>query len=431
MTALDRAAFTRLLLAQDLSPLAAAVERGEADRLLPGLRAETDVPQRTRWHALSVLRHSAATAGLLPDDLETRATGLLHDLGKRASITINDKGDEQYIGHPDRGAAMAGAHLDALGMSPAARDKALWRIARHMDLHQAARDAVSAESLDRVLSRLGAEAGFMADLAVADTATMHPSIAADKLAEHAAFWDRLGRHASTRGIALPPRAVLHAAPHPAAAAAVRAGTAWTPLTPEQAAAARAAEDWQMLAALGVSPTAKTAKPVMLLFAGLPASGKSFLARAVAARVPHLAVLPSDNVRLYMSGGSPDYSGQESHRVFTAIRRLSVRLLAAGYSVAIDATSRVAPDRRDALSPGVAAKCPTVIAWCEVDEATAAARFARRRAGADSADRSQADAVHRARMAQSMSRPTPLEAGTVIIVTPETAASAVDRLVSIA
>jgi predicted kinase len=422
---LDADAFRTLLLATDLTPLAEALEVGRFETLLPGLRAELDFAQRTRWHALSVLRHSVAVAELLPADFEIRLTGLLHDLGKQRQAAPNAKGEDSYLGHPEAGARLVGPYLAALGLDPATQARMVRRIARHMDLHQAARDARSTESLDKVLDRLGEDLGPLSDLALADTASMSPRIVEAKLAEHREFQVRLAARAAERGLAAWPVTLVEVEAHPAAAAAVTAGTAYV-VDEAATAAAMAARDRELLTALALTPAVTTSQPALALIAGLPVSGKSTLARRLTASVPSLAHVSSDAVRMHLTGNRPTYSGPESYLVHRTVGRLAALLLAEGYSVLVDATGVRPRDRRTSLA--IAGEdYATAVVWCNVNEATATARFAARAKGLDGLDRSEAGPDTRERMAAVATPPTADEASLVLIVRPETTEAALVQL----
>src|SRR5919107_1387142 len=101
MSRMNRADFDRLLLADDpAQALRDALADGTLDDLVPEIRAEMDVLQRTHYHQYTVLEHSLRTMALMPPVLDERLAGLFHDIGKRQTTTIKERtGEEQYIGH--------------------------------------------------------------------------------------------------------------------------------------------------------------------------------------------------------------------------------------------------------------------------------------------------------------------------------------------
>ena len=175
------------------------------------------------------------------------------------------------------------------------------------------------------------------------------------------------------------------------------------------------------------PLARTGAPALVVIGGLPASGKSHFARALAARTG-AAHVTSDAVRMALTDGRPNYSGGESALTHGTARALVERLLFEGCHVISDATNMRRRDRAASLSPRGAAR--RLLVWCEVDEDTATARFAQRAAKADPHDSSEATAAIRARMAASAERPStalPMEAETLFLVTPETYAAALEAV----
>lgn len=78
------------------------------------------------------------------------------------------------------------------------------------------------------------------------------------------------------------------------------------------------------------------RPALVVISGLPGTGKSYFGQRLARRWPFV-VLESDALRrtLYPS---PDYSPQESWRLFKAVHLLIERLLEKGVSVILDATN---------------------------------------------------------------------------------------------
>jgi tRNA nucleotidyltransferase (CCA-adding enzyme) len=177
-----RADFDRLLLAADpADAMRAALEDGWLDGLVPELRREMDVPQRTRYHHLTVLEHSLETMARMPPRLEERLAGLFHDIGKRRTTTIKERtGEEQYIGHAGAGADMTRGILTRLGYDTELVDRVSRWIARHMDLHMAARDGRSEKARRRLLERIGSDLDVLKRLQLADIASMAPPVAEEK-----------------------------------------------------------------------------------------------------------------------------------------------------------------------------------------------------------------------------------------------------------
>lgn len=187
--ALTREAFDDLLLSDD--PAAAvrrALEDGSLDALIPDLTREMDVPQRTRYHRMSVLEHSLDTMARMPRRLDERLAGLFHDIGKRRSTTIKQRtGEEQYIGHAAVGARMTREILTRLGYERDLVDRVTRWIDRHMDLHMAARDGHSEKARRKVRGRIGSDLEVLKRLQLADIASMAHGFAEEKDREARAY----------------------------------------------------------------------------------------------------------------------------------------------------------------------------------------------------------------------------------------------------
>ena len=139
------------------------------------------VPQRTHYHQYTVLEHSLRTMALMPARLDERLAGLLHDMGKRRTTTIKERtGEEQYIGHAGAGATMTRQILERLGYERGLVERVVRWIARHMDLHMAARDGHSLKARRKLLRRLGDDLEVLKRLQLADIATMAPDTAVEK-----------------------------------------------------------------------------------------------------------------------------------------------------------------------------------------------------------------------------------------------------------
>ncbi len=190
---LTREGFDALLLGEDpAGALRAALADGSLDALVPEIRREMDVPQRTHYHHLSVLEHSLDTMARMPPRLDERLASLFHDIGKRRTTTIKERtGEEQYIGHAGAGADMTRDILTRLGYEgELVRRVSRW-IARHMDLHMAARDAHSEKARRRLLERIGGDLEVLERLQLADIASMAPETARDKTREALDYHRRL------------------------------------------------------------------------------------------------------------------------------------------------------------------------------------------------------------------------------------------------
>ena len=180
--ALSREQFDALLLSDDsAAAVRGALADGSLDALVPEIRREMDVPQRTRYHRLSVLDHSIDTMSRMPARLDERLTGLLLDIGKRRSTTIKPRtGEEQYIGHAAVGARMAREILSRLGYERELVDRVTRWIDRHMDLHMGARDGHSEKARRKLLGRIGPDLEVLERLQLADIVSMAPEFAASK-----------------------------------------------------------------------------------------------------------------------------------------------------------------------------------------------------------------------------------------------------------
>lgn len=134
-------------------------------------------------------------------------------------------------------------------------------------------------------------------------------------------------------------------------------------------------------------TRPAAAPVLLITMGLPASGKTTVARALARRLG-LVHLSSDVERKRLAGlrrtthrADPFerglYSRAMSRRTYTALKRQAARWLRKGQSVVLDATYGQPAER--AAVRQIARRCGArlVVVVCQADEAVLRARLAAR------------------------------------------------------
>ena len=117
--------------------------------ILPGIGFD----QRTPYHRYDVWEHTLRTLTAVPPVEVLRWTMLLHDAGKPAAFTLDDKGVGHAYGHQRISAEMAENAFDRLRMDRATRDRAVLLILHH-DIAMSPEPPV----LLRLLNRLGEEA---------------------------------------------------------------------------------------------------------------------------------------------------------------------------------------------------------------------------------------------------------------------------------
>lgn len=89
---------------------------------------------------------------------------------------------------------------------------------------------------------------------------------------------------------------------------------------------------------------KFPEPVLLVVMGVPGSGKSFVARKIAAKFPFYYAA-ADNVRLALCP-DPDFCETENHQTYHTLYAVTRKLLDAGESVVIDGTIPLREYRRE-------------------------------------------------------------------------------------
>lgn len=154
-----------------------------------------------------------------------------------------------------------------------------------------------------------------------------------------------------------------------------------PTSPEHAAGL---DDVAVLVALA-RRRLEAAEVRLVLVGGSPGTGKSKLARGLAA-AHGWPVIRSDEVRrevLDAAGAPGRYEAAQVDRVYDAVLDAARPLLARGETVVLDATWGSAARRAEARAAATGAGARTIEVRCVVDPETAAARVARRAAkGAD-------------------------------------------------
>jgi predicted kinase len=134
---------------------------------------------------------------------------------------------------------------------------------------------------------------------------------------------------------------------------------------------------RILASLGPLPPPRR-RPALVVLSGLPGSGKSTIAHELRQRVS-AAVLQSDRVRKLLIP-VPDYSTDESARVFGAIHATLERLLADGIPAILDATTLEQRQRAPLARIAERTGARLILVWVQASEREVRRRLAARHAG---------------------------------------------------
>lgn len=135
---------------------------------------------------------------------------------------------------------------------------------------------------------------------------------------------------------------------------------------------------RVLASLGPLPAPRP-RPTLVALSGLPGSGKSTVADALRRRVP-IVVLQSDRIRKLLVP-VPQYSTEESARVFAALYGALERLLRAGIPVLVDATNLQERYRAPLVDIAARTGARFVLVWVEASEDAIYRRLTARTTGA--------------------------------------------------
>ena len=102
-------------------------------RIIPELAPQLGFDQKNPHHEHDIFTHTAMVVERAPKEPILRMAALLHDLGKVATFSLDEKGVGHFYGHAGLGAKMAEDILRRLKCSNALRDEVTWLIAHHMD----------------------------------------------------------------------------------------------------------------------------------------------------------------------------------------------------------------------------------------------------------------------------------------------------------
>ena len=119
-------------------------------RAIPELAPLAGFDQHSRHHAYDVYVHTAHVTGAVPPELCLRWAALLHDTGKPATFTRDDRGEGHFYGHAKVSAQLAEQVLRRLKAPNQLREQVVDLVQLHMTRIEPEKKAVR-----RWLSRLG------------------------------------------------------------------------------------------------------------------------------------------------------------------------------------------------------------------------------------------------------------------------------------
>ena len=102
--------------------------------VIPELASQVGFDQRNPHHAFDLFSHTAHVTENAPAQLPMRWAGLLHDVGKVPSFTMDDQGRGHFYGHAKPGAAIADEILRRLKAPNALREEVVLLVQLHMTL---------------------------------------------------------------------------------------------------------------------------------------------------------------------------------------------------------------------------------------------------------------------------------------------------------
>ena len=127
---------------------------------------------------------------------------------------------------------------------------------------------------------------------------------------------------------------------------------------------------------------------LIVLTGLPGTGKSFFARALANRMPFL-ILESDRLRKALAP-KPRYTSRESARLFSACHYLIGQYLTDGRRIIFDATNLRESHRQPLCTLANSMNTPIAVVRLTAPEQIVRHRLAERITGANGLDYSDAD-----------------------------------------
>ena len=144
---------TKLIMSDNPGRLAEAYELGLTRIILPEFDVMMETEQNNPYHMYTVGMHTIKVLENIPSDMVLRYSALLHDIGKPATRTTDEKGIDHFNGHPRKSGEMARTILRRLKLD----NNTIDRTCRLVSNHDYGIGGISENGFRRFLSRLGIE----------------------------------------------------------------------------------------------------------------------------------------------------------------------------------------------------------------------------------------------------------------------------------
>lgn len=151
------------------------------DVAFPDLIYNLYVKQNHPYHIYNVYVHTMKAIMECYDSLELRLATLLHDVGKRATKTVDDSGITHFYGHPEKSAIMAEKYLKDLRYD----NKTVEKVVTVIKYHDC--ELNSKKAIKRMVSRIGIENfELLLDLKTVDILAQNPKYKKERMHQ---LWD--------------------------------------------------------------------------------------------------------------------------------------------------------------------------------------------------------------------------------------------------
>jgi len=129
-----------------------AYELGLTAVFLPEFDRMMETPQKNKHHMYTVGKHSLVAMEQIEPDRILRLTMLLHDVAKPLCITVDERGQEHYFGHPEKGADLSRQILRRLKLDNDTISQVCHLIRYHDE-----RPAITPKTIRYMMNEIGVE----------------------------------------------------------------------------------------------------------------------------------------------------------------------------------------------------------------------------------------------------------------------------------